>query len=142
MLETYQLTGLFEMLETYPWMFVILAIVILTIIIIYMNYNEKIVEKFQVPQIEIVNYYATWCGHSRAFLSAWDEFVKKCNEKYPNVKTYSVICNASTGEEICKKKGIEAYPTVVLYVGNEAIKFESYRTVENLLNFVKNNLPK
>jgi len=95
-----------------------------------------------VPQFgdEIVLYYASWCGYSRIFLPEWEKFTQWANANAKQLKVTSTRCE-SGNEEQCMEKGIRGYPTVVLYPkeGSEVV-FNSERTSEKLIDFVKKEL--
>jgi hypothetical protein len=88
---------------------------------------------------KITNYYANWCGYSRAFLPVWQEFVMKCHDDYPNVTTDEIVCEGN-GETVCQNANVKGYPTVILENGQRKIIYEDARTVDGLLRFVRNNL--
>lgn len=88
---------------------------------------------------KITNYYANWCGYSRAFLPVWKEFVVRCQEDYPGIMCDEVVCEEGN-ETICRNANISGYPTVVLENGHSKVIYEDARTVDGLLRFVRNNL--
>lgn len=89
---------------------------------------------------EIILYYATWCGYSRNFLPEWEKFEIYAKNNLPNCRVRSIRCE-SDNEALCFQKGIEGYPTVVLYPTNGTeIKFDKERTSDKLVEFVKEHL--
>ena len=89
---------------------------------------------------ELILYYATWCGHSRNFLPEWEKFELHAKENMPFLKVDKIRCEDGH-EATCQQKGVEGYPTVILYIKNGSEKlFEGQRTAEGLVNFINSNL--
>jgi len=97
-------------------------------------------QRYQEPAAEIVLYYATWCGYSRMFLPEWEKFEKYAKGNLPHIKVSNVRCEGGN-EATCSQKGVEGYPTVILYPkkGTE-INFMKERTTEKLIEFVNENV--
>ena len=101
--------------------------------------NSPILTQPKKSKILIVNYYATWCPASIQFLPIWNTFVEELKTKNPQITTRNMVCEGSNQKQ-CAFKGIEGYPTVVMYKNKEAITFEGGRSVLNLHKFVEDNL--
>lgn len=88
---------------------------------------------------EIVLYYASWCGFSRQFLPVWEKFEEMVKKDYPALRVTRIQCE-SDNEALCLQKGIEGYPTVVVYPRNKTeVVFDGERTAEKLMEFAKEN---
>jgi len=88
------------------------------------------------PKPELVLYYATWCHFSREFLGVWSNFEKYAKDNLSNVRVMAVRCEGEN-EATCNQKGVNGYPTVILYmVDGTEHKFEGPRTVDGLKQFV------
>ena len=88
------------------------------------------------PKPELVLYYATWCHFSREFLGVWSNFEKYAKDNLPNIRVMAVRCEGEN-EATCNQKGVNGYPTVILYmVDGTEHKFEGPRTVDGLKQFV------
>lgn len=86
---------------------------------------------------EIILYYTEWCGYSRMFLPEWEKFEKYAKENMTNVRVDKVRCEGGN-ENVCKQKGVEGYPTVILTLKNgKDITFQDERTSDKLIEFVK-----
>lgn len=90
-------------------------------------------------KVAIVNYYTNWCGHSQAFLPIWKAFQARCQEKYPEVMVKEEVCEGDN-EGKCTSKGVSGYPTVIMYVGDQAITYNGKRAEAELLAFVQENM--
>lgn len=89
---------------------------------------------------KIVLYYADWCGHSNNFLPIWKKFINECKSEYPNVLIDTIECSGGNSD-MCLQKGIEGFPTVMMYkTDGSSQQFNDNRTVEALLSFVKKNV--
>lgn len=89
---------------------------------------------------EIIIYYAMWCGYSRQFLPEWEKFEKYAKDNLPQVRTGRVRCEDGS-EATCQQKGVQGYPTVILYLKDGSEKtFEDERTTDKLIKFVQNNV--
>ncbi len=85
---------------------------------------------------EITLYYAMWCGYSRAFLSEWNKFEQLAKDKLPNIKVSSIRCEGDN-ENMCIQKGVEGYPTIMLYMyDGRDIKYDGERKAESIVEFV------
>jgi thiol-disulfide isomerase/thioredoxin len=88
------------------------------------------------PKPELILYYATWCHFSREFLDDWSKFDKYAKDNLKNIRVSSVRCEGEN-EATCQQKGVNGYPTVILYlVDGTEHKFEGPRTVDGLKQFV------
>jgi thiol-disulfide isomerase/thioredoxin len=152
------------------WTYIIIAILLVIIVYMYCNKEvcpvQQLIKseegyarvssnnKTNKPQItqpvpvqlvddsigEIVLYYATWCGYSKMFLPIWDKFEKYAKENLPKLVVKSIRCEGGE-ERACFEKGIEGYPTVILYPKNKTeLVFESDRSLEQLIEFINTNL--
>jgi thiol-disulfide isomerase/thioredoxin len=89
---------------------------------------------------EIMLYYATWCGHSRMFLPEWEKFENYAKGNMPYIRVSSVRCEDGN-ETVCFEKGIEGYPTVILYQKDcPEMQFRGERTAAKLIDFVEQNV--
>lgn len=86
---------------------------------------------------EIVLYYATWCGYSRMFLPEWQKFETYAKGNLPNLKVSSIRCEGGN-EATCTQKGVDGYPTIILYLNSgKELQFNGERTSQQLVDFVK-----
>ena len=153
----------------FKWTYFIIALLIIVIVVLYFNRNKcpmpgnvvsnegyqpfvekeydytkevKTPENNPVDNVkgEIILYYATWCGYSRMFLPEWDKFEKYAKDNFPYLKVTKFRCEGGD-ERTCVDKGIEGYPTVILYPKNDTeIVFEKDRTSDELIKFVNEHI--
>jgi len=105
------------------------------------NFNSHVIEtdgKIPDPRemSSIVVYYASWCGHCRHYAPIY----KKIAEKHLDIKFLAVNC-ALYGN-VCNKKKIHRYPTVIAYGFGEDITREgkSVKHSENqVLQYIRAN---
>lgn len=89
----------------------------------------------------IIWYYAKWCGHCVTFVDDWNKFVLECKSKYPSVKC--VKLESSLLPKLNFQHGVNSFPTIKFYnngVETEKGAFNLKRNVDNLLNYVNENL--
>lgn len=88
------------------------------------------------PKHNLILYYAMWCGNCKNFIPTWSQFDEWAKTNLKNVRVSSVRCEDGN-EATCSQKGIQGYPTVMLYLkdGSERM-FEGPRTVEGLKKFI------
>jgi thiol-disulfide isomerase/thioredoxin len=94
----------------------------------------------------VIYVYASWCGHCKNFNSTWDNFTKEMD----NLKIKYVKIESEIFEKFRKENGgsiereVHGYPTVCIHRFRngklEYIDFNQERTVENLVNFVEENI--
>jgi thiol-disulfide isomerase/thioredoxin len=152
-----------KIIQKINWLYVIIIALIIVIISLLYNYPDCYIkteefdeksEKFDGkseneagPESEsahmkgeIILYYASWCGYSRQFLSEWTKFEEYAKSNLQHLKVSRIRCE-SDNEALCFQKGIEGYPTVILYPANDTeVLFTKERSTEKLIEFVKETL--
>jgi thiol-disulfide isomerase/thioredoxin len=107
----------------------------------FLFYNKP--EKLDNTKGIMYNFYADWCGYSTEFTPIWNKFAEAAED----VQCIDVNCNEDVKTKdpninLCTtyKNKIPGFPSV-LYVKpkHSPISYEGPRTVEGLLDFVKNN---
>lgn len=58
-----------------------------------------------------VKFYAPWCGHCQAIKEDWEK-LEGDYESSETVGIISVDCTAKENKAICKKNGVEGFPTI------------------------------
>ena len=137
-----------DFMNNNKWWYGVIILFILGLIFVIFKYEntpenasiqtENFVEQSNVlPSSEIILYYAMWCGHSRSFLPEWEKFEEYAKTNLPNIRVSKVRCEDGN-ETTCSQKGINGYPTVMLYLksGEEKL-YEGDRTLNGLIKFVK-----
>jgi len=73
-------------------------------------------------------------------LPEWAKFEAIAKNSFPQVRITKIQCEDGN-EAICKQKGINGYPTIILYRQNDSeIKFEEERTAEKLIQFIQRHV--
>jgi thiol-disulfide isomerase/thioredoxin len=122
-------------LQKHKYVISILVILCLSLIVITI-YQNNTTEHYRnksnnIPTI--VNYFSGTCPHCHAFRPIWDKFKNTISNK--NIKVVDIQCDAEENFDVCRKRNIMGYPTVMLYTDNKNIEFEDTRSVDNLENF-------
>lgn len=119
--------------------FIIPTLIIITLLLALFYYSPLLFstsEQYTPTQPELILFYTEWCGYSRSFLPVWDEFAKQNKQ---NVKLTKLRCEGGDANT-CSEKGVNGYPTVILYKDNKEIPFDDDRTVANLQAFLQKHL--
>ena len=102
--------------------------------------EQSLVEGEEKIKGELVLYYAMWCGYSRSFLPEFEKFEKFAKENLPHVRVMKIRCEDGN-EATCSQKGVNGFPSVILYVKNGQEKtFDKERNMQKLVEFVNENL--
>ena len=102
--------------------------------------KSKLMESEDKIKGELVLYYAMWCGHSRSFLPEFEKFEQYAKENLPQVRVTKVRCEDGN-ETVCKQKGVDGYPTVIMYPKKgQEVMFDKARKMESLVEFVNETL--
>ena len=94
--------------------------------------NEKAVLTF---------YFASWCGHCKAFAPEWDKFaniVANSNLK-DTLNMDKIDCEANPG--VCSEAGVKGFPTIILQKtdGSKVLYNDYPRTAESVFGFIQAN---
>lgn len=84
--------------------------------------------------LELVLFYASWCGHCSAFMPVWDECVKKLSN-YP-VKFTKIECIDT--EKRCA--GVPGFPTIRFFKDGKVEEYRGPRTINDIEIFLKGRI--
>jgi thiol-disulfide isomerase/thioredoxin len=88
---------------------------------------------------DIVLYYSTSCGFCKMFMPTWEQFEQHAAANIQGLTVKKVKCEGD-GEQLCFEKGIQGYPTVIIYLTDgKQVMFQKNRTMEDLIQFVNEN---
>lgn len=135
---------LFNFNQQINWLYV--AIVLLIGIIIFLLLKENIstpnalllnTEKFNHNPIEIILYYASWCGYSQQILPEWEKFKVYAEENLKHINVKTIKCDDN--DKICSIKEVSGYPTIILCLNDNKIVFNEERKMEKIVEFINKN---
>jgi len=93
--------------------------------------------------IKMYNFNTEWCGWSKKFQPEWDAFtanVKSDNTLNTLVEVKDVKCDNDNNKELCADNNIQGFPTVLINVNGNNIKYDGPRTSEALMKKLKDLL--
>jgi len=83
--------------------------------------------------VTLVEFYASWCGHCKAFAPIYEKVATALKEKGIPVARI----DGAEESQVSEAERIEGFPTIRLYLSGEPISYEGERTLENVLAFVE-----
>lgn len=90
-------------------------------------------------QSDITLYYANWCGYCKQLLPDWEKFEDYARKNFTNLRVDRVRCEDGN-EAVCRQKGVQGYPTIILTNANGTQKlFDGERSLNGIINFCNNN---
>lgn len=75
------------------------------------NFQTEVLDS---PVPVLVDFYAEWCGPCRVLTPTLTELAEQADGKYKVVKV-----NSDVSGDLCKKYGINALPTLIVFKGGE-----------------------
>ena len=107
------------------------------------NYTkEYIFNGLDIRKPTLLCIWANWCHFSNDFMKKdgdWEKFKKESN--FPNLQIIDIdVDNNKELMDYASKINVVSYPSIILFTGDEICRFEEKRSVENLKNFVKENI--
>ena len=84
-------------------------------------------------KIKVMNFNTEWCGYSKQFQGAWDEFSSQANQM-AGVEAVDVKCDQDENKQMCKEYEIPGYPSVIFEKNGERIEYEGLRSVDGLMS--------
>lgn len=116
----------------YSKIFGLIALTVVSAIVAIMFFNKT--EKFDTKP-SLTYYYLPGCGWCNKFTPVWEEFASQA----PNGVVLRKV-NAETDSEEVDKYGIDSFPHVQLLKDGKITVFNSTRTADSLMKFLKSNL--
>lgn len=81
----------------------------------------------------LVEFYAPWCGHCKSLAPEYAKAAKTL--KAEGIRIAKLDATAHT--ETSQAQGIQGFPTLKLFKGDAVIKYESGRTAEAIVNWIR-----
>nr|QFG73609.1 MAG: thioredoxin [Megaviridae environmental sample] len=86
--------------------------------------------------LEVINFNASWCGHSKNLQPTWDELANKYKDN-PNINIIDIKCEGENLEN-CQKAGITGFPTIVAFTGSSKHEYNGDRSFNDIDSFIQN----
>ncbi len=109
---------------------VLLGVVVLYI---YMYSVENFADE---NTIEVMLFYADWCGHCKKFKPTWEEAKRVMKQNKNGVPVKMTSINADENKADVKKYNVSGFPTIKAKYAGKVHEFNGERTLEGLKSFV------
>lgn len=115
------------------------------VILVYRFWEPFVVTpKREVPvgSANLYFFYTDWCGFSKKAMPVWDELEARLKDTpiFGSTQVTPVRVNAETDRATATLYGIEGYPTIKLETSSALSDFTGKRTVDGLLEFLRETL--
>lgn len=84
-------------------------------------------------KLAVVEFYAPWCGHCKAFMSEYERTATALKEMGVPVARI----DGSTETDVSEAEGIQGFPTIKVYVDGESVMYDGPRSKEGIIAFVE-----
>ncbi len=140
-----------------PKLLAIFFIVIVTLVFLFqtfyaVNETESFVDYSNLSisdgmsldknNINMILFYAPWCGYCKTLMPDWDKLYEKYDKKQLNGKVINIVkIDCESNEQIAKQYDIQGYPTIkLLSVNNDGalnlFDYEDERQIGKLEQFI------
>jgi len=99
-------------------------------------YDSNQQKKAMNNKIQIVNFNASWCGHSKALAPTWKNIMAKY-KNHSKIEVLDLKCEGEN-ENICRDVGIKGYPTIIAILENGYNKeYTGDRSEKDIIRFIE-----
>jgi protein disulfide-isomerase-like protein len=114
--------------------FVQIAVVVFVIILaLYLFKGKSFGSQYGGGKRTIILYYVPWCGHCKNMMPEWQKLEQQHTDD-PNVSVKKINCDEEP--EKAQRDGVERFPTIILYKGQEKEIYQGKRDTESLEQFI------
>jgi protein disulfide-isomerase-like protein len=79
----------------------------------------------------LVNFFAPWCTHCKRLMPIWESL-------RPSIQGYNIVkVDCVKYPNLCKRYGVQGYPTIKLFREGSVIDYSGNRTLEDFVRFLK-----
>lgn len=93
------------------------------------------------PKVAVINYNATWCGHSKRLQPTWDKLQQDLRE-HPFIDVIDMKCDGGPEKQaVCQAMGIQGFPTVLMKRPDGVIlEYRGDRSLGDLKKWIETSL--
>ncbi len=84
----------------------------------------------------IVEFYAPWCGHCKNLAPVYVEAAKKLKKAKEDVIKFGAV-DCTKEEQLCRKYGVNGYPTLKTFVNGKTKSYEGAREVDAIISHMQ-----
>jgi thiol-disulfide isomerase/thioredoxin len=126
--------------------FVVSLAFLVLVVLIYKLWKPALTPKQKVPvgEARIYFFYTNWCGFSQKAMPEWEALEKKLQETpyFGSTKVIPVRVDCEDDRKTCTMYEVDGYPTIKLETSKTLHDYIGARTVDALLDFLRNTLGK
>lgn len=95
------------------------------------NFKNEVISS---PNVWLVAFKASWCGHCKAMASDWIAAAKEFSPSSP-IRFGEIDC--PTHQSVCGDYGVQGYPTIKLFINGKPTDYNGGRNKDDFVRFMK-----